>query len=123
MPHHDALLRGLLGVTAAAALLTAGTGTATAHTAPAAHSTAAPAKAVVAQASPGRYLVDGARIHTQPNTGSTTVGYGYGNHDVTVHCGRVVAGQEWYYHTDNTTHVTGWGRYDVVVPYLAVGTC
>ncbi|WP_189815033.1 hypothetical protein [Streptomyces olivaceoviridis] len=123
MPHHGVLFRGLLGVTAVAALLTAGAGTATAHTAPAAHSTAAPAKAFGAQSSPGRYLVDGARIHTQPNTSSTTVGYGYGSHDVTVHCGRVVAGQEWYYHTDNTTHVTGWGRYDVVVPYLAVGTC
>jgi hypothetical protein len=67
--------------------------------------------------------VDGARIHTQPSTGSTTVGYGYGSHSVTVHCERVVAGQEWFYHTDNTTNVTGWGRYDVVVPYLAVGSC
>ncbi|MFD5079993.1 SH3 domain-containing protein [Streptomyces sp. NPDC058371] len=76
-----------------------------------------------AQSQAGRYLTDGARIHTQPSTGSTVVGYGYQTHVVTVHCRRVVAGAEWFYHTDNATNVTGWGRYDVVVPYVAVGNC
>ncbi|MEU6389371.1 hypothetical protein [Streptomyces sp. NPDC046939] len=123
MTHHAVLLRGLLGVTAAAALLTTAAGAATAQTAPAAHAAAAPAKTLGAQSSAGRYLVDGARIHTQPSTTSTTVGYGYGSHSVTVHCRRVVAGQEWFYHTDNTTRVTGWGRYVVVVPFIAVGDC
>ncbi|MET9499631.1 hypothetical protein [Streptomyces sp. NPDC006552] len=124
MPHHDVLFRGLLGVAAAAALLTAGTGAATAHGAPEpARAVAAPAKPLGAQSSAGHYLVDGARIHTQPSTGSTTVGYGYTRHSVTVQCRRVVAGQEWFHHTDTTTGVTGWGRWDVVVPYIAVGDC
>ncbi|MFI7386657.1 hypothetical protein [Streptomyces sp. NPDC049813] len=123
MPHHDVLFRGLLGVAAAAALVTAGAGAATARSAPPAHAVAAPAKTLGAQSSAGHYLVNGARIHTRPSTGSTTVGYGYTSHGVTVQCRRVVAGQEWFYHTDTTTGVTGWGRYDVVVPYIVVGDC
>nr|WP_239091857.1 hypothetical protein [Streptomyces sp. SID14478] len=103
--------------------MAAGTTSATAHSAPSAHPVAAPAKTLGAQSSAGHYLVDGARIHTQPSTGSTTVGYGYTSHDVTVQCRRVVAGQEWFHHTDTTTGVTGWGRWDVVVPYIAVGDC
>jgi hypothetical protein len=30
---------------------------------------------------------------------------------------------EWFYHTDTTTNVTGWSRYDVLVPFYAVGDC
>lgn len=124
-----ALRTGLIGLTAAIGILAAGTGASSAQSVTQAHisgmttALSAASDANSAQSEIGRYLVDGARIHTQPSTGSTTVGYGYTSHSVTVICRRVVSGSEWYYHTDNTTHVTGWGRYDVVLPYLQVGDC
>ncbi|MEV0224900.1 hypothetical protein [Streptomyces sp. NPDC050704] len=77
----------------------------------------------VAQDEPGRYLVDGARIHTRADPSSTTVGYGYTSHDVTVHCRVVVNEEEWFRHTDTTTGVTGFSRYDVLVPWVAVPDC
>jgi hypothetical protein len=118
--------RALVGTVGAAMVLaTAGTVATAQEVAPraAAPQAVVTATAFSAQSQSGRYLTDGARIHTQPSTGSTVVGYGYQTHVVTVHCRRVVAGAEWFYHTDNATNVTGWGRYDVVVPYVAVGNC
>lgn len=118
--------RGLAGLFGAAVLLTVTGGVATAQSAADGTTPAQRAQTVTtlsAQSEAGRYLTDGARIHTQPSTSSTVVGYGYQTHVVTVLCRRVVAGAEWFYHTDNATGVTGWGRYDVVVPYVAVGDC
>ncbi|MEV1026467.1 SH3 domain-containing protein [Streptomyces sp. NPDC050264] len=123
---HRVAGRGLVGLFGAAVLLAATGGIATAQGATEGASSAsrgATATAFSAQSESGRYLTDGARIHTQPSTTSTVVGYGYQTHVVTVICRRVVAGQEWFYHTDNATGVTGWGRYDVVAPYIAVGNC
>ncbi|OON73445.1 SH3 domain-containing protein [Streptomyces tsukubensis] len=76
-----------------------------------------------AAADPGRYLVDGARIHSQASTSSSTVGYGYTNHSVNVSCRKAIGDHDWYYHTDTTTNVTGWGRDDVIVPFFEVGYC
>ncbi|MFG3255253.1 hypothetical protein [Streptomyces sp. NPDC048172] len=109
-------------VAAAATVLTAGAlAVGSAGTAQAAPSSAHEPRA--AQAAPGRYLVDGGRIRSQPNTGATTVGYGYRNQDVTVHCRSVVNGEEWLFHTNDSTGVTGWSRWDVIVPWWAVGDC
>jgi hypothetical protein len=73
--------------------------------------------------SPGRYLVDGARIHTRPDLASTTVGKGYTSQDSTVHCRAVINDEEWFYHTNAATNVTGWSRWDVLVPWRAVSDC
>lgn len=73
--------------------------------------------------SPGRYLVDGARIHTRPDLASTTVGKGNTSQDSTVHCRAVINDEEWFYHTNVATDVTGWSRWDVLVPWRAVSDC
>ncbi|MFD7003980.1 hypothetical protein ACFWA5_49105 [Streptomyces mirabilis] len=123
---HQTMRRALVGLLAAAGLLAGAAGFSTAQT-PATTITATPAggKAtpVHTLSQAGHYLVNGARIRTSPSTGSTTVGYGYTSHNATVYCRRVVGGVEWFYHTDTTTNVSGWSRYDVLVPFYAVGDC
>jgi hypothetical protein len=76
-----------------------------------------------AQSSPGRYVVDGARIRSSPSTSAIVVGYGYRSHDATAHCQRIIGNRQWTYHTNNTTGVTGWSRADVFVPYAVVPDC
>ncbi|MFE0875973.1 hypothetical protein ACFW4X_14010 [Streptomyces smyrnaeus] len=68
-------------------------------------------------------MADGARIRTNPSTSATVVGYGYRSHDATVHCGRVVANTQWYYHKNDTTGLSGWSRYDVLIPLIEVRDC
>lgn len=66
----------------------------------------------------GWFTEDGARIHTDPNFGSTTIGLGYRSHRVTIYC--VVIGETapsgaifWPYLKDETTGVVGWASNEV----------
>jgi hypothetical protein len=57
---------------------------------------------------------DGANIRTHPHTSCTSLGLGYHEHGIDVHCVVLVDNSSWLYLRDTTTGVSGWSRSDAL---------
>jgi uncharacterized protein YraI len=57
---------------------------------------------------PSRFTGNGVNIRTGPSTSCTSIGQGFLNQSVTVHCIKGTLPNAWVYLKDNVSGVTGW---------------